>query len=69
VKKYANSIFYLNAIIEKKKESSMKKLPIGISTFKKIIDGNYLYVDKTKIALDLSENGGGYYFLSRQISM
>jgi len=43
----------------------MKKLPIGISTLKKIIDGNYIYVDKTKIALDLIENGGGYYFLSR----
>lgn len=43
----------------------MKKLPIGISTLEKIIEGNYLYVDKTKIALDLIENGGGYYFLSR----
>jgi hypothetical protein len=43
----------------------MKKLPIGISTLKKIIDGDYVYVDKTKTALDLIENGGGYYFLSR----
>jgi len=43
----------------------MKKLPIGISTFEKIIEGNYLYVDKSGIALDLIENGGGYYFLSR----
>ncbi|MCX6074113.1 MAG: AAA family ATPase [Campylobacterales bacterium] len=43
----------------------MKKLPIGISTLSKIIEGGYLYVDKTKIALDLIENGGGYYFLSR----
>ena len=43
----------------------MKKLPIGISTLEKIIEGDFLYVDKTDIALDLIENGGGYYFLSR----
>ncbi len=42
----------------------MKKLPIGISTFRKIIEGDYSYVDKTKIALDLIEESG-YYFLSR----
>lgn len=42
----------------------MKKLPIGISTLKTIIEEDYLYVDKTKIALDLIE-GGQYYFLSR----
>ena len=41
-----------------------KKLPIGIQTFSKIIDGNYLYIDKTKIALDLVENNQ-YVFLSR----
>ncbi len=43
----------------------MKKLPIGISTLKKIIDGHFAYVDKTDIAHHLIENGGGYYFLSR----
>jgi len=43
----------------------LKKLPIGISTLEKIINGNYLYVDKTNIAQELIENGGGYYFLSR----
>jgi hypothetical protein len=42
----------------------MKKLPIGISTLKDIITENYVYVDKTKIALDLIQNGR-YYFLSR----
>ena len=26
----------------------MKRLPIGIQTFRKLIDGNYLYVDKTE---------------------
>ncbi len=42
----------------------MKKLPIGIQTFSTIREDNYLYVDKTGIALDLIENGT-YYFLSR----
>ena len=40
------------------------KLPIGIQTFKKIREGNYLYVDKTKYALKLIENYE-YVFLSR----
>jgi len=43
----------------------LKKLPIGLSTLRKIIEGDYLYVDKTQMALDLIQNGGGYYFLSR----
>ncbi len=42
----------------------MKKLPIGISDFKKLIEGNYIYVDKTKYIYDLVNNGG-YIFLSR----
>jgi len=44
----------------------LKKLPIGIQTFKEIRDKeqNYIYIDKTKEALDLIENGK-YYFLSR----
>jgi hypothetical protein len=43
-----------------------KKLPIGIQTFEKIRDPehNYVYVDKTRIALELLQNGT-YYFLSR----
>ncbi len=44
--------------------SSLKKLPIGIQTFSKIIDGNFLYVDKTKHALKLIDNYQ-YLFLSR----
>ncbi len=31
----------------------MKKLPIGIQTFREIIKNNYVYVDKTGIAVDL----------------
>jgi len=40
------------------------KLPIGISTFRKIRKDNYLYVDKTGFALRLIENHS-YVFLSR----
>ncbi len=44
----------------------MKKLPIGIQTFAKIRDKeeNYIYIDKTDLALKLI-NSSGYYFLSR----
>jgi hypothetical protein len=45
--------------------SSHKKLPIGIQTFRKIIEGGYYYVDKTALACQLIQDGGGYYFLSR----
>ena len=41
-----------------------KKLPIGIQTFAKIRGDDYYYVDKTKLALKLAEEGS-YYFLSR----
>ncbi len=43
----------------------MKKLPIGIQTFCDIVEGNYLYVDKTKDIYSLFADGGKYYFLSR----
>jgi hypothetical protein len=42
----------------------MKKLPIGIQTFRKLIDGNYLYVDKTEHIYKLLVHGS-VYFLSR----
>lgn len=42
----------------------MKKLPIGISTLEKIINGACVYVDKTAYIHQLTERGG-YYFLSR----
>jgi len=41
----------------------MKELPIGIQTFRDIIEGNYYYVDKTPFILKLAK--GKYYFLSR----
>ncbi|UOD33973.1 ATP-binding protein [Deferribacteraceae bacterium V6Fe1] len=42
----------------------LKKLPIGIQTFSKIIEGDYIYVDKTKEAFELIKNYS-YVFLSR----
>ena len=42
----------------------MKKLPIGIQTFSEIIKNNYIYIDKTDIALNLIETYK-YAFLSR----
>jgi len=42
----------------------MKELPIGIQSFRKIIEGDFLYVDKTKYIHRLL-TGGGYYFLAR----
>jgi len=43
---------------------NLKKLPVGIYTLKTIIEENYLYIDKTEIALDIIENNR-YVFLSR----
>ena len=42
----------------------MKKLPIGIQTFSEIRNNNYVYVDKTDIAVDLIDRYK-YVFLSR----
>ncbi len=41
-----------------------KRLPIGIQTLAKIHGGNCYYVDKTRFAISLIQNGS-YYFLSR----
>ena len=42
----------------------MKKLPIGIQTFREIIKGDYVYIDKIKEVLELIKNYK-YVFLSR----
>ena len=42
----------------------MKPLPIGIQSFQKIIEGNYVYADKTRFIYELI-NDASYYFLSR----
>ncbi|MDR1342885.1 MAG: AAA family ATPase, partial [Prevotellaceae bacterium] len=44
--------------------ATMKNLPIGIQSFEKLRERNYLYVDKTKEIYDLIA-AGDIYFLSR----
>jgi len=51
---------------KKEEEKRMKELlPIGISDFKKLREGGYVYVDKTEYIYRLIKEGSGYYFLSR----
>lgn len=40
------------------------KYPIGIQTFEEVINGGYVYVDKTDLVYKLKDTGK-YYFLSR----
>jgi hypothetical protein len=42
----------------------MRKYPVGLQDFEEIINGGYVYVDKTKHIYNLVETGK-YYFLSR----
>jgi len=44
----------------------LRKYPIGLQRFRKIREGSYVYIDKTKIIHQLVETGQ-YYFLSRPI--
>ena len=43
----------------------MKRLPVGIQTFRDIIQNDYLHVDKTDKIFDLVNNPKGVYFFSR----
>ncbi len=43
----------------------MKRLPVGIQTFRDIVQNDYLYVDKTEKIFDLVNNPKGVYFFSR----
>ena len=42
----------------------LQKLPIGIQSFEKIREGDFVYVDKTEFVNRLISSGN-YYFLSR----
>ncbi|MFN8494119.1 MAG: AAA family ATPase [Caldilineaceae bacterium] len=42
-----------------------KPLPIGIQTFQKVIEGGYLYIDKTQQIYELIRTASGVYFLAR----
>ncbi len=44
---------------------TLKPLPIGIQTFRDLIQGGYLYVDKTRWIYNLVRYPKGVYFLSR----
>ena len=44
--------------------SNLKKLPIGIQTFRKIIENDFVYIDKTKYLYDLIKSAS-IYFISR----
>ena len=43
----------------------VNRYPVGIQTFEKIREGNYLYVDKTKYIVDFRVKQMSYVFLSR----
>ena len=45
--------------------AEIRKYPVGMQTFSKIREGNYVYVDKTKYIVQMLENGSQYVFLSR----
>ena len=42
-----------------------KKLPIGLSTFKTIIEENYYYVDKSLLIKELIDSGASVTILHR----
>ena len=43
----------------------LKRCPIGIQTFEKLITMDYLYVDKTDLVYELANSNSQYVFLSR----
>jgi hypothetical protein len=43
----------------------MKKLPLGLQTFRTLIEDNYLYIDKTRQIYNLLQGSSRYFFLSR----
>ena len=45
--------------------TEQKKYPIGIQTFSKIREGNYLYIDKTELIYRIVHSDSNYMFLSR----
>ena len=46
-------------------ESVQRRYPIGIQTFFKIREENYLYIDKTEYIYQMTHSASGYVFLSR----
>lgn len=46
-------------------QQRLKRCPVGIQTFSEIIEGNYLYVDKTEYVYRMAHSDPKYFFLSR----
>ena len=46
-------------------KQQLKRCPIGVQTFEKVIEGNYLYIDKTEYIYRMAHGASNYYFLSR----
>ena len=46
-------------------KKQLKLCPLGMAVFSEIIEGNYLYVDKTRQIYNMTHNQGKYVFLSR----
>ena len=46
-------------------EEEIRRYPIGIQTFRNIVEGNYVYVDKTRYIVDFLKRGLKFIFLSR----
>ena len=45
-------------------QQQLKRCPIGVQTFEKVIEGNYLYIDKTEYIYRMAHGASNYYFLS-----
>jgi hypothetical protein len=43
----------------------LKPLPVGIQTFRDLIEGGFLYIDKTHHIYEMIRYSKGVYFLSR----
>lgn len=54
----------MGLLIKVKDKIEMNKYPVGIQEFSKILEENFLYIDKTEYVYDLVSQGD-YYFLSR----
>ena len=55
----------MDYITKERKNMTTKSLPIGISDYKKIIEGRYYYIDKTLLIKELIEQGGEVTLITR----
>ena len=55
----------MDQITKERKTMMTKRLPIGISDYKILVEGNYYYVDKTLLIKELVEQGGAATLITR----